>query len=184
MNAVARIRKQWVLSMLMLAMTGFGYAHCDAQALTAPASSLLRSSPVKATPPAAMGAKNKPTIEVKPLVVKANEFPAVILGQMKVAFECTILHTPPQTRFDVFPRYRCDLDKPRTVEINPLTIQRVDQFPSVDGITTKVVVIAHKPSKDAATPPRLRAAFQLYRDQSAGNSVALLKDFLYADAMF
>jgi len=189
MNGVVRIRKQWVPSILMLAMTGFGYAYCNAQALTAPkqalpTSSLLPASPVKATPAAALVGKNSATIEVKPLVVKANEFPPVIAGQMKVAFECTILHTPPQARFDVFPRYRCDLDKPRTVEINPLTIQRVEQFPSVDGITTKVVVIAHRSSKDGANPTRLRAAFQLYRDQSASNSVALLNDFLYADVMF
>ena len=175
------MKKRLALSGLMLAINGFGYACSHAQSLTvpksaSPLSSLLPNSTTKTTPAAAI-AKNKSTIEVRALVVKLNEFPPVISGQIKVAFECTILHAPPQTDFDVFPRYRCDLDKPRTVEMNRLTIQRVDQFPSVDGITTKIVIVAHNSSKDTAIPSRLRAAFQLYRDQSVSNSVAMLKEF-------
>ena len=183
------MRKQLALSALMLAMSGFGNVCSNAQSLAAPkqaspASSLMPSSPVKVIPAAAVNEKNKSTIVVKQLVVKSNEFPALISGQMKVAFECTIFNVPVQTDFGIFPRYRCDLDKPRTVDINKLTIQRVDQFPSVDGITTKIVVVAHHSSTNAPSPSRLRAAFQLYRDQSASTTVAVLKDFLYADATF
>lgn len=183
------MRKRFAPGALMLAINCFGCVYSNAQALTAakyglPASRLSPSLPAKVISAGPTAAKNKPAIEVTPLAVKANEFPSAVSGQMKVAFECTIVNVPPQSEFDVFPRYRCDLDKPRTVEINKLTIQRVDQFPSVDGITTKIVVVAHHSSKDTPRPARLHAAFQLYRDQSAGNSVGMLKEFLYVDAMF
>ncbi len=135
------------------------------------------------TPPAALTLKTRQaTIGIKRLAVKPNEFPPIGPDQYKVAFECTIRGAPQQTDFNVFPRYRCDLEKARTVEINKLTIQRVDQFPSIDGITTKIVVIAKKITSSQPGPNQIHAAFQLYRDQSAESSSAMLKDFLIVDA--
>ncbi len=176
----------------MAAINGLGCMYSHAQSLmgakpASPVSSLLTSTaatPLSSKSVALLMAKNKPTIEVRPLAVKANEFPPAISNQMKVAFECTIRNAPPQIDFSTFPRHRCDLDKLRTLELNKLTIQRIDQFPSADGITIKIVVIARNPLKDEPSPTRFHAAFQLYLDQPAGNSVAVLKEFLYADAMF
>ncbi len=154
----------------------------------APASSLLplSASPSNAsipTPPAASALRTRQaTIVIKTLAVKPNEFPPIGPDQFKVAFECTIRGASQQTDFNVFPRYRCDLDKARTVELNKFTIQRVDQFPSIDGITTKIVVIAKKATSSQPGPNQLHVAFQLYRDQSAESSAAMLKDFLMADA--
>ena len=161
----------------------------------APASSLLprpalpSTSPTASTssalaPPTISALKTRPAaIDIKTLAVKPNEFPPIGTDQYKVAFECTIRGVPHQTDFSVYPRYRCDLDKPRTGELNKLTILRVDQFPSIDGITTKIVVIAKKTALGQPSPTQFHAAFQLYRDKSADSGAAMFKDFILADAL-
>ncbi len=149
------------------------------ESLSAAPTSPAASASSSLAPPTVSTPKTKQaSIDIKILSVKPNEFPPINPDQYKVAFECTIRGVPLQTDFNVFPRFRCDLDKARTGETNKLTIQRVDQFPSIDGITTKIVVIAKKMSLGNAGPTQFHAAFQLYRDQSAESSAAILKDFL------
>lgn len=130
------------------------------------------------------GAAAVPGIVVKPVAVRADEFPPAAPGQFKVGFECTIRLAVPQTDSRRFPRYRCDLDREQTARLNRLPLARVGVYPSADGITTKIVVIVEKSAQTTLErPARLHAAFQLYRDTSDKQTAAVLADYVYADGL-
>ncbi len=122
------------------------------------------------------------SMTVKQIDVKPGEFPQITASQYKVAFECKIATSKPQTDFSKFPRYSCFLDQPRTSAMNGLPIYRVDYFPSVDGITTKIVMVADKNAKNP-NPDRIRAAFQLMHEKNETTRNTVLKDFVYADGL-
>lgn len=122
------------------------------------------------------------SMTVKQIDIKPGEFPQITASQYKVAFECKIAPSKPQTDYSTFPRYSCFLDQPRTSAMNGLPIYRVDYFPSVDGITTKVVMVADKTSKNP-NPGRIRTAFQLMHEKNDTTRNTVLKDFVYADGL-
>ncbi len=124
-----------------------------------------------------------PSIAVKQIEVKQNEFPPATNDQYKVGFECTLKVTPTQKDYSKYPRYTCFIDKPRTSTMNALEIVRVDSWPSADGITTKIVMIADKKSAKNPNPGRIRTAFQLLHEVSETNYKTALKDFVYADGL-
>jgi hypothetical protein len=124
-----------------------------------------------------------PSIAVKQIEVKQNEFPPATNDQYKVGFECTLKVTPTQKDYSKYPRYTCFIDKPRTSTMNALEIVRVDSWPSADGITTKIVMIADKKSAKNPNPGRIRTAFQLMHEVSETNYKPVLKDFVYADGL-
>ena len=105
------------------------------------------------------------SMTVKQIGIKPGEFPQITASQYKVAFECRITTSKPQTNHSTFPRYSCFLDQPRTSALNRLPIYRVDYFPSVDGITTKIVMVADKNAKNP-NPGRIRTAFQLMHEKN------------------
>ena len=72
--------------------------------------------------------------------------------------------------------------QPRTSALNGLPIYRVDYFPSVDGITTKIVMVADKNAKNP-NPGRIRTAFQLMHEKNETTRNTVLKDFVYADGL-
>jgi len=189
-NAIMAVKRLVLAGVWLMVITeGLGSSWVTAQMPTGlkQMPSIKTETPSAATStlltPSLKKSSKQPAIEVRSLVLKPGEFPPASPAQYKVAFECTIRNIPPQTDFDLFPRYRCDLDKVRTVEVNRLPIYRIDIFPSADGITTKIVLIANKNAKDMTLPNHIRAALQLYRDQSAKEGVSVLKDFFYADGL-
>lgn len=123
------------------------------------------------------------SISVKQIEVGPNEFPSATNAQYKVGFECTIRVTPAQKDYSKFPRHTCFLDQPRTSSLNGLNIVRVDSWPSADGVTTKIVMIADKNSVKNPNPHRIRTAFQLMHETSASANKVVLNDFVYADGL-
>ena len=138
---------------------------------------------------AALGKKDQgllfasPSINVKQIEVKASEFPIATAEQYKVGFECTISALPSQKDYSKYPRHTCFIDQPRTTTLNSLNIARVDSWPSADGITTKIIMIADKKSAKNPNPYRIRTAFQLLHETSPTVSKPVLKDFAYADGL-
>ena len=124
-----------------------------------------------------------PSITVKQIDVKPKEFPPVSATQYKVGFECSIRVTPAQKDYSKFPRHTCFIDQPRTAVLNGLTIVRVDSWPSADGVTSKIVMIADKNSVKNPNPYRIRTAFQLLYETTEKDSKPVLKDFVYADGL-
>ncbi len=124
-----------------------------------------------------------PSITVKQIEVKPTEFPPVAANQYKVGFECTIKVIPPPKNHSEYPRYTCFIDQPRTTTLNALTIDRVDGWPSADGVTSKIVMLANKQSEKNPKPGRIRTAFQLMHETSPTVSKPVLKDFVYADGL-
>ena len=122
------------------------------------------------------------SMTVKQIDIKPSEFPQITASQYKVAFECKIATSKPQTDYSKFPRYSCFLDQPRTSAMNGLPIYRVDYFPSADGITTKIVMVADKNAKNP-NPGRIRTAFQLMHEKNETTRNTVLKDFVYADGL-
>ena len=97
------------------------------------------------------------TLAVKQVETKPGEFPPAAANQVKVAFECRIAATPAQTDYSKFPRFSCALDQKRTAEMSQLALYRVDYFPSADGVTAKVTVVADRSAQNPK-PGRIRAA--------------------------
>lgn len=122
------------------------------------------------------------SMTVKQIDIKPAEFPQITASQYKVAFECKIATQKPQTDYSKFPRYSCFLDQTRTSAMNGLPIYRVDYFPSADGITTKIVMVADKNAKNP-NPGRIRTAFQLMHEKNETTRNTVLKDFVYADGL-
>ena len=122
------------------------------------------------------------SMTVKQIDIKPGEFPQITASQYKVAFECKITTSKPQTDYSTFPRHSCFLDQPRTSAMNGLPIHRVDYFPSADGITTKIVMVADKNAKNP-NPDRIRTAFQLMHEKNNTTRNTVLKDFVYADGL-
>ena len=139
-------------------------------------------APATALPATSLRAASTATLAVKQIEVKPGEFPPFTGNQIKVAFECRIGAAPAQTDYSKFPRYTCFLDQKRTADLNQLPIRRVDYFPSGDGITTKVTVVADRTAVNAR-PGRIRAAFQLMHEPHAGAGQPVLKDFVFADGL-
>lgn len=122
------------------------------------------------------------SMTVKQIDIKPGEFPQITASQYKVAFECKISTSKPQTDYSKFPRYSCFLDQPHTSTLNGLPIYRVDYFPSADGITTKIVMVADKHARNP-NPGRIKAAFQLMHEKNETTRNTVLKDFVYADGL-
>ena len=122
------------------------------------------------------------SMTVKQIDIKPAEFPQITASQYKVAFECKIATQKPQTDYSKFPRYSCFLDQTRTSAMNGLPIYRVDYFPSADGITTKIVMVADKNAKNPNLG-RIRTAFQLMHEKNETTRNTVLKDFVYADGL-
>lgn len=122
------------------------------------------------------------TLAVKQVETKPGEFPPAAANQVKVAFECRIAATPAQTDYSKFPRFSCALDQKRTAEMSQLALYRVDYFPSADGVTAKVTVVADRSAQNPK-PGRIRAAFQLMLEKSAGSGEPVYKDYIFADGV-
>lgn len=130
----------------------------------------------------APGSGGSASIVVRQIQTTPTEFPPVMQNQYKVGFECSIKNPNSQAGNVKYPRYRCFLDQTRTATLNAMGIHRVDNFPSIDGITTKIIVVANKSAQNPM-PGRIRSAFQLYLEKSEADSAPVLKDFVYADGL-
>ncbi|MEQ1519600.1 MAG: hypothetical protein ABL931_24260 [Usitatibacteraceae bacterium] len=122
------------------------------------------------------------SMSVKQIETTVGEFPQMTANQYKLAFECRIAPSKPQTDFSKFPRYSCFLDQPRTRAVSDLSIRRVDYFPSVDGIATKIVMVVDNSGRKP-NPERIRTAFQLIHEKNEVTRSAVLKDFVYVDGL-
>jgi hypothetical protein len=162
--------------------------HAESTPLRAPGAGPLTSpltlnTDIRAIPKDQSALFASPSISVKQIEVKPTEFPPVGADQYKVGFECIIKVTPVQKDYSKYPRYTCFIDKPKTSAMNALEIVRVDSWPSADGITTKIVMIADKKSAKNPNPGRIRTAFQLMHEVTETNFKPVLKDFFYADGL-